>query len=92
MPNSPNAKKRLRQNIAQRAHNRSIRATVRTQIRRVEDAIKAGDVEETQAQYRLAQKKLDKIGAKNLFHPNKVARIKSRLVANIKKMQAGEEA
>ena len=89
MPNTKSAEKRLRQNIVRRARNRSIKRTVRTQCRKVREAITAGDVERAEAEFRLAAKHLDRAGGKNLIHPNAAARIKSRLSAKIKAAKQG---
>ena len=89
MPTTKSAKKRLRQNIANRLRNRSIKRAVRTQCRKVLQAIQDGDAELAQAEFRLAAKKLDRAGARNIIHPNAAARTKSRLAAKIKALQAG---
>ena len=44
MPNTRSAKKRLRQNEVRRKRNRSAKSALRTQLRRVRDAVKAGEV------------------------------------------------
>lgn len=89
MPNTKSAKKRLRQNFERRGHNRSLRSEVRTQCRKVREAIKAADVEKAEAEFRLAAKKLDRAGARNIVHRNAVARLKSRMSAKIKALKQG---
>jgi len=84
MPNIKSAKKRLRQNEARRMHNLSTKRSIRTQVRKVREAVKAGDVEAAETEFRLAKKKLDRAGARNLIHRNAAARLKSRLSAKIK--------
>jgi len=84
MPNIKSTEKRLRQNIARRERNRSIKRAVRTQCRKVREAVKAGDVETAEAEFRLAAKRLDRAGARNIIHRNAVARTKSRLSAKVK--------
>jgi small subunit ribosomal protein S20 len=84
MPNTNSAKKRLRQNIAHCERNRSIHRTVRSQCRKVREAIASGDAEVAEAEFRLATKQLDRAGVKNIIHRNAVARTKSRLSAKIK--------
>ena len=54
MPNSPSAKKRLRQSIDRRARNRVVRSTLRTQIKKVRTAIAAGDVAASETEFRTA--------------------------------------
>jgi small subunit ribosomal protein S20 len=84
MPNTKSAEKRLRQNVVRRARNRSIKRAVRSQCRKVREAVVAGDVERAETEFRVAAKRLDRAGAKNIIHPNSAARIKSRLSARIK--------
>jgi small subunit ribosomal protein S20 len=87
MPNTKSAKKRLRQNAVHRARNRSIRRAVRTQCRKVREAVAQSDPERAEAEFRLAAKRLDRAGAKNTIHRNAAARIKSRLSAKIKALK-----
>jgi len=89
MPNTKSAQKRLRQNAVHRARNRSMRRAVRTQCRRVREAVDAGDPQRAEAELRLAAKRLDRAGAKNIIHRNAAARIKSRLSARIKALKQG---
>ena len=85
MPNTNSAKKRLRQNTAQRDRNRAIKSAVRSQMKRVREAVKAGEVDKAEEEFRLAAKKLDRAGARNIIHRNATARYKSRLQGLIKK-------
>ena len=87
MPNIKSAKKRLRQNEVRRVHNLSIKRAVRTQIRKVREAIQAGDSKSADTEFRLAAKKLDKASARHIVHRNAAARIKSRLSARIKALK-----
>jgi small subunit ribosomal protein S20 len=85
MPNSNSAKKRLRQNETRRMQNRIVKSAMKTQLRKVRDAVKAGDLDKAEEEYRYAAKRLDRAGARNIIHPNKAARTKSRLQQLIKK-------
>jgi small subunit ribosomal protein S20 len=89
MPNTKTAKKRLRQNAVHRARNRSIRRAVRTQCRKVREAVAAGDPERAELEFRLATKRLGQAGAKRIIHRNAAARIQSRLSAKIKALKQG---
>lgn len=89
MPSTKSAEKRLRQNIAGRQRNRSIKRAVRTQCCKVRQAVEAGDVELAEAELRLAAKKLDRAGARHIIHQNAAARTKSRLSAKIKALKTG---
>lgn len=94
MPNSKSAKKRLRQNETRRLRNRAVKSAMRTQLNRVREAVKAGEFEQADQEYRLAAKSLDRAGSRRVIHPNKAARVKSRLQHMIKKAKgaAKEEA
>jgi small subunit ribosomal protein S20 len=89
MPNSKSATKRLHQNHVQRARNRSAKQAVRTQCRKVREAIGANNVEAAETEFRLAVKSLDRAGAKRIIHPNAAARLKSRLSAKVKAIKQG---
>lgn len=88
MANSPQARKRARQNDKARLHNASLRSMVRTYLKKVVAAIEAGDVEAAKAAYNAAVPVLDRVADKGIFHKNKAARHKSRLNAQIKALAA----
>jgi small subunit ribosomal protein S20 len=88
MPTTKSAKKRLRQNVVRRARNRSTRATLKTFIRRVREAVAAGDATKAASEFRLATKKLDQAAGAGVLHRNAAARTKSRLSAAIKAMKS----
>jgi small subunit ribosomal protein S20 len=86
--NSPQAKKRAKQNDNSRKHNASLRSMVRTYLKRVVTAIEAGDAEAAKAAYAEAVPVLDRVTDKGIYHRNKAARHKSRLNARIKALSA----
>ncbi|MBU2987460.1 30S ribosomal protein S20 [Saccharophagus degradans] len=88
MANSPQAKKRARQNDKARVHNASLRSMVRTYLKKVVAAIEAGDAETAKAAYAVAIPVLDRVADKGIIHKNKAARHKSRLNAKIKALSA----
>lgn len=88
MANSPQAKKRARQNDKARIHNASLRSMARTYLKKVEAAIESGNAEEAKTAYGNAVSILDRVADKGIFHKNKAARHKSRLNARIKAMSA----
>ena len=87
MPNTASAKKRLRQNTVRRDRNRAIKSTVRTQIKKVLTAVKDGNVEQAEQEYRKAAKGLDRASARRVIHPNATSRYKSRLQRAIKRIK-----
>lgn len=88
MANSPQARKRAKQNDKRRLHNASQRSMVRTQIKRVYGAIEAKDLEAAKTAYEAAVPVIDRMADKGLIHKNKAARHKSRMNAHIKAMAA----
>ncbi len=84
MANTAQARKRARQAVKQRAHNMSLRSTLRTAIKKVQKAVEAGDKTAAQAVFKESQGVIDAIADKNIVHKNKAARHKSRLTAAIK--------
>lgn len=86
MANSPQARKRARQNEKRRQHNASLRSMVRTYIKGVQAAISSGNRESAQSAYSTAVPVIDRMADKGIIHKNKAARHKSRLNAKIKAM------
>lgn len=84
MANSAQARKRARQAVKQRAHNASLRSTLRTAIKRVRQAIASGDKAAAQGVFSQSMAVVDRIADKKIIHKNKAARHKSRLSAQIK--------
>lgn len=84
MANSPQARKRARQNDRRRAHNAGLRSMARTCIKKVYAAIEAGDAAAAQQAYRAAVPVIDRVADKGVIHKNKAARHKSRLNARVK--------
>ena len=88
MPNTKSAKKRLRQNTVRRTRNRAAKSNLKTQIRKVTEAIATGDAEKAATEFRLAVKKVDQAASKGVLHKNTAARLKSRLSKRIKAAKA----
>lgn len=86
MANIKSAIKRARQNTKLRQHNASARSMYRTYVKNVIKAIEEGSHDNAFTAYGKAQSVIDKAAEKGLIHKNKAARIKSRLVARIKKL------
>ena len=84
MANSPQAKKRARQNERNRIVNKDRRSRIRTFIRKVEEAIELGDKESASAALKSAQPELMRGVSKGIFHRNTAARKMSRLSARVK--------
>ena len=88
MPNTSSAKKRMRQDSVRRLRNRSAKANLRSQLRKVRAAIAAKKLDESVAEFKTLVSKLDKAARRNVIHANAAARTKSRLSAAIKALKA----
>jgi len=84
LANSPQARKRARQNDKRRAHNASLRSLVRTKIKQVIAAVDTGDADASRTAYAQAEPVIDKMVSKGIMAKNKAARHKSRLNAKVK--------
>jgi small subunit ribosomal protein S20 len=87
MPNIQSAKKRLKQSLIRRERNRSGKRALRTEYKKVVEAVKAGNAEQAETELRVAAKKADQAAAKRIIHRNAAARIKSRLSAKVKTLK-----
>lgn len=86
MANSPQAKKRIRQIARRTTVNKSRRSRVRTFVRKVEEAILAGDQGAAREALKAAQPEMMRGAQKGITHKNTTARKVSRLNARIKAM------
>jgi small subunit ribosomal protein S20 len=86
MANSAQARKRARQSAKRRLHNMALRSAYRTAVKKVRQAIAAGDKAAAQAIFQASMRVIDSIADKKIVHKNKAARHKSRLSAAIKAM------
>lgn len=86
MANSPQARKRARQNITRRQRNMSQRSSLRTAIKKflklVDEPKKSDPSDSREAAahaYREAASHIDRAVSKGLHHKNRAARLKKRL-------------
>ncbi|UWQ17740.1 30S ribosomal protein S20 [Jannaschia sp. M317] len=88
MANSPQAKKRARQNERRFAINKARRSRIRTHLRAVEEAIASGDQAVAAEALKAAQPELMRGVTKGVFHKNTAARKMSRLTSRVKSLGA----
>lgn len=86
MANSPQSKKRARQNARRQAVNKARRSRIRTHLRKVENAITSGDKDAAQEELRAMQPELMRGVTKGIYHKNTAARRLSRLASRVKAM------
>jgi small subunit ribosomal protein S20 len=84
LANSPQAKKRSKQNERRRRHNSSQRSMVRTYLKKVDAAIEGGNIKHASEAFSAAVPVIDRMADKGVIHKNKAARHKSRMNAKIK--------
>ena len=88
MPNTSSAKKRMRQDAVRRARNRSTKANLRNQLKKVRVAISTKKLAESEAEFKTLVTKLDRAATHNVIHANAAARTKSRLSQAIKALKS----
>jgi small subunit ribosomal protein S20 len=84
MANTPQAKKRARQNEARFQVNKMRRSRIRTFLRAVEEAIASGDQSAAAKALQAAQPELMRGVTKGVVHKNTAARKMSRLASRVK--------
>ncbi|AWI82343.1 30S ribosomal protein S20 [Alloyangia pacifica] len=86
MANTPQSKKRARQNEKRYAVNKARRSRIRTYLRKVEEAIASGDKDAATAALAAAQPELMRGVTKGVFHKNTASRKMSRLSSRVKSL------
>lgn len=79
MPNSPSAKKRVRQNATRNSLNQWRKRRIKDQTKTFLKAVHDGDASVAETEYRKACGLLDKIACTSTLHRNTAARRKRRL-------------
>jgi len=69
--------KRIRTNEISRQRNKAVKSKLRREIRKVREAVAAGDAEKANELARLACRSLDKAVSKGVIHANNAANRKS---------------
>ena len=88
MAHSLSAKKRMRQNVKRRGHNRWRKEQVKDAVRQFEDAVDSGDKTKAAEQLKVVYKRLDQVASGGTIHKNAAARKKSRLTRRLNKVMA----
>jgi len=88
MPNIKQQEKRVRQATRQRQENLRWRSTAKTLMRRLREAVEAGDTDAIQTTHRELVRWLDRAVSSGVLHKNTVARRKSQAA----KLAAGTAA
>ncbi len=81
MPRTKSAIKQLRKSEKRRLRNQSYKSRVKTYIKKALAAIQSGTQAAAQAAVQEAISIIDRTAERGVFHRNKAARLKSRLMA-----------
>ena len=88
MPNTKSAKKHMRADERKRRRNFAIKSSVKTSVKKAEQAFSSGNSEQAVSALREVLSMLDKAHQKGVLKENAVNRKKSRLTKKFNKMQA----
>lgn len=81
MANIKSQIKRNRTNEKARLRNKSVKSELKTHVRRVREAVAAGDRDAAEAALHTASRKLDKAASKGVIHKNQAANRKSAIAS-----------
>ena len=86
MPNIKSAKKRVIVTKTKTLQNKIFRTQLKTDIKKYQAAVAAGDAALAQETYKAAVKKIDQAAARGIIHKNAAARKKSQFTKALNKM------
>lgn len=89
MARSLSSRKAHRQSLKRAERNKARRTVIKTNVRKVRDAIQARDAQTAEKTYREAAKTLDRGANRKTVHANTAARRKSRLARQINVLKTG---
>ena len=86
MPNIKSAKKRVKVIETKTLQNKMFKPQLKTDLKKYEAAVEAGDLELAKATYKAAVKKLDLAAARGIIHKNAAAHKKSQFTKKLNAM------
>ena len=86
MPNIKSAKKRVLVTKTKTLQNKMFRTQLKTDIKKFQAAVDAGDTALAQETYKAAVKKIDQAAARGIIHKNAAARKKSQFTKALNNM------
>jgi small subunit ribosomal protein S20 len=87
LANIKSQKKRILTNAKAAAKNKSVRSTVKTAVKKVHEAIAAGDKTAAMTHLQEANRELDRAASKGVLHKNQAANRKSGMASAVAKME-----
>ena len=86
MPNIKSAKKRVKVTASKTLQNKAFRTALKTEMKKYEAAVAAGDKATAEAAYKCAVKKIDKAACRGIIHKNAAAHKKSQFTKKLASM------
>lgn len=86
MPNIKSAKKRVLVTQTKTLQNKMFRTQLKTDMKKYQAAVAAGDVALAQETYKVAVKKIDQAAARGIIHKNAATRKKSQFTKALNNM------
>ena len=83
MANIKSQLKRIKTNEKARLRNKAVKSELKTYVRKVREAVAAGDKEAATTALRVATRKLDKAVSKGVIHANQAANRKSAIAKSV---------
>ena len=87
MPSHASAEKRVRKTARRTAVNKNRKSQIRTAVRKVEEALAAGNREAAVAAFKAAEPQIMRGTSKGVIHKNTGSRKVSRLAARLKNLK-----
>jgi small subunit ribosomal protein S20 len=81
--NIKSQKKRILTNEKARLRNKAVKSELKTHVRKVREALAAGDKDAAATALKTAGRKLDKAASKGVIHANQAANRKSKLAKQV---------
>lgn len=86
MANIKSQLKRIKTNEKARLRNRAVKSELKTHVRKVREAVAAGDKEAATTALQTATRKLDKAVSKGVIHKNQAANRKSAIAKSVESL------
>lgn len=87
MAHSLSAKKRIRQNEKQRLRNKIVKSEIKTLTKKLLQLVESKDSEAANRLFPTVISKMDKAARKRIYHPNTIARKKSKVTKLVNSLQ-----
>ena len=87
MANIKSQKKRILTNEKARLRNKAVKSSLKTVVRRVDEAVAAGDKTTAVEAAQKASRALDKAASKGIIHKNQAANRKSGVMNKVKSLE-----